>query len=77
MSRRNSPVQLSATSRAMEQSQGLRIIDISDLTRPMQVGAVQTCRGSHTHTLVTSPKDEENVWIYYADIDDDDEDIPD
>jgi hypothetical protein len=34
---------------------GLRIFDISDLTRPRQVGAVQTCRGSHTHSVVAGP----------------------
>ncbi len=34
---------------------GLRIFDISDLTRPVQVGAVQTCRGSHTHSVVSGP----------------------
>lgn len=32
---------------------GLRIFDISDITRPVQVGQVQTCRGSHTHSIVT------------------------
>ena len=36
-----------------ERFRGLRIFDISDLTRPVQVGAVQTCRGSHTHTIVS------------------------
>jgi len=34
---------------------GIRIFDISDLTRPIQVGAVQTCRGSHTHSVVSGP----------------------
>ncbi|MEM7583171.1 MAG: DUF305 domain-containing protein [Acidobacteriota bacterium] len=34
---------------------GIRILDISDLTRPVQVGAVQTCRGSHTHSVVSGP----------------------
>jgi hypothetical protein len=34
---------------------GLRIFDISDLRRPVQVGAVQTCRGSHTHSVVSAP----------------------
>jgi hypothetical protein len=43
---------------------GVRIFDITDLKKPKQVAAVQTCRGSHTHTLVTSPKDAENVYIY-------------
>jgi hypothetical protein len=41
---------------------GIRIFDISDLTRPVQVGAVQTCRGSHTHSVVTS--DEERIIVY-------------
>jgi uncharacterized protein (DUF305 family) len=38
-----------------ERFRGLRILDISDLTRPVQVGAVQTCRGSHTHSVVSGP----------------------
>ncbi len=38
-----------------ERFRGLRIIDISDLARPVQVGAVQTCRGSHTHSVVSGP----------------------
>lgn len=36
---------------------GLRIFDISDITRPRQVGQVQTCRGSHTHSIVTQDAD--------------------
>ncbi len=45
---------------------GVRIFDISDLSRPRQVAAVQTCRGSHTHTLVTHPGDPANVYVYVA-----------
>jgi hypothetical protein len=45
---------------------GVRIFDISDISNPKQVGAVQTCRGSHTHTLVTDPKDSENVYLYVS-----------
>jgi hypothetical protein len=45
---------------------GVRIFDISDITSPKQVGAVQTCRGSHTHTLVVDPKDKNNVYIYVS-----------
>ena len=41
---------------------GIRIFDISDLARPVQVGAVQTCRGSHTHSVVTS--DDERIIVY-------------
>ena len=43
---------------------GVRIFDISDIDRPRQVAAVQTCRGSHTHTLVTDPRDSTHVYIY-------------
>src|SRR6266498_1541136 len=43
---------------------GVRIFDISDVKNPRQVAAVQTCRGSHTHTLVVDPDDKENVYIY-------------
>jgi LVIVD repeat len=45
---------------------GVRIFDISDVAKPKQVGAVQTCRGSHTHTLVRDPDDTENVYIYVS-----------
>ncbi|MFY9573189.1 MAG: hypothetical protein WAV20_17455, partial [Blastocatellia bacterium] len=42
---------------------GVRIFDISDVRNPRQIAAVQTCRGSHTHTLVVDPKDKNNVYI--------------
>jgi len=45
---------------------GVRIFDISDIKSPKQVGAVQTCRGSHTHTLVVDPNDKNNVYIYVS-----------
>jgi len=45
---------------------GVRIFDISDITSPKQVATVQTCRGSHTHTLVVDPKDKANVYIYVS-----------
>src|SRR6185503_19092413 len=45
-----------------ERFRGLRIFDISDLTRPKQVGQVQTCRGSHTHSVVAS--DERRIVVY-------------
>ena len=45
---------------------GVRIFDISDIRNPKQVGAVQTCRGSHTHTLLADPKDKNNVYIYVS-----------
>ncbi len=45
---------------------GVRIFDISDINNPKQVAAVQTCRGSHTHTLVVDPNDKNNVYIYVS-----------
>lgn len=47
-----------------ERFRGVRIFDITDVKTPKQVAAVQTCRGSHTHTLVTDPKDSANVYVY-------------
>ncbi len=43
---------------------GVRIFDIANLDAPKQIAAVQTCRGSHTHTLVTDPKDRKYVYVY-------------
>ncbi len=43
---------------------GIRNFDLSDLAVPRQVAAVQTCRGSHTHTVVTDPDDEGNFYVY-------------
>ncbi len=45
---------------------GVRIFDISDMGNPKQVAIVQSCRGSHTHTLVIDPKDHDNVYIYIS-----------
>ena len=47
-----------------ERFRGVRIFDITDLRKPKQVAAIQTCRGSHTHTLVTDPKDKANIYVY-------------
>src|SRR6202030_1872454 len=49
-----------------ERFRGVRVFDISDIKNPKQVAAVQTCRGSHTHTLVVDPNDKENVYIYVS-----------
>ena len=45
---------------------GIRIFEVSDMAHPKYVGNVQTCRGSHTHTVVTDPKDTANVYIYVS-----------
>ena len=47
-----------------ERFRGIRIFDISDLTMPMQVGAVQTCRGSHTHSVVSGPDADGKIIVY-------------
>ena len=46
-----------------ERFRGIRIFDVSNLSKPKQVGAVQTCRGSHTHSVVSTTKD--NKIIVY------------
>ena len=45
---------------------GVRIFDITDISKPRNVGNVQTCRGSHTHTVVEDPKDAANVYVYIS-----------
>ncbi len=47
-----------------ERFRGIRIFDITDLRKPKQIAAIQTCRGSHTHTLVTDPDDKANIYVY-------------
>jgi hypothetical protein len=49
-----------------ERFRGVRIFDIRNLDAPRQVAYVQTCRGSHTHTLVPDPKDPANVYVYVS-----------
>jgi len=49
-----------------ERARGIRIYDIKDLAHPRPITIVQTCRGSHTHTLVYSPADTENIYVYVS-----------
>jgi LVIVD repeat len=49
-----------------ERLRGIRIFDISDIAHPRNVGNVQTCRGSHTHSLLVDPKDPNNVYVYIS-----------
>ena len=46
--------------------QGIRIFDVSDFSMPLQVGAVQTCRGSHTHTVVGPPDQNNMAYVYVS-----------
>ncbi len=47
-----------------ERFRGIRIFDISDLKAPRQVGQVQTCRGSHTHSVVSGPGKDGKIIVY-------------
>ncbi len=49
-----------------ERLRGIRIFDISDIKNPEYISNVQTCRGSHTHSVLDDPKDEENVYVYVS-----------
>jgi hypothetical protein len=66
------PAQIAAFRAAMmpppdkDRIKGIRIFDISDIHNPKQIIDVQTCRGSHTHTLVLDPKDKDNVYLYVS-----------
>jgi len=45
---------------------GLRIFDITDIANPRYLANVQTCRGSHTHTVVEDPRDPANIYVYIS-----------
>ena len=49
-----------------ERARGVRIFDISDINHPRHITDVQTCRGSHTHTLVPDPHDKSVVYLYVS-----------
>jgi hypothetical protein len=49
-----------------ERLRGIRIFDVTDVANPKYLANVQTCRGSHTHTVVTDPNDRENVYVYVS-----------
>ena len=47
-----------------ERFRGIRVFDISDPEMPIQVGAVQTCRGSHTHSVVDGPDKDGKIIVF-------------
>jgi hypothetical protein len=51
---------------SQDRLRGIRIFDATDIANPKYVANVQTCRGSHTHTVVSDPNDRENVYIYVS-----------
>jgi hypothetical protein len=55
-----------STAISSERLRGIRIFDISDIRNPRYVGNVQTCRGSHTHSVLEHPGDRDNVYIYVS-----------
>jgi hypothetical protein len=55
-----------ADSVSHDRLRGIRIFDITDIAHPKYLANVQTCRGSHTHTVVTAPGDTANVYIYIS-----------
>ncbi|MEO5816728.1 MAG: hypothetical protein ABIT20_15750 [Gemmatimonadaceae bacterium] len=51
---------------SLDRFRGIRVVDISDMAHPRVVTNIQTCRGSHTNTLVSDPQDKDNVYIYVS-----------
>jgi LVIVD repeat len=45
---------------------GIRIFDITNTLEPKYVANVQTCRGSHTHSVLKHPGDDANVYVYVS-----------
>jgi len=54
------------TAVSKDRLRGIRIFDISDIRNPKYVSNVQTCRGSHTHSLLVDPNDTQNVYVYVS-----------
>lgn len=55
-----------ATAVSKDRLRGIRIFDITDIRNPKYVSNVQTCRGSHTHSVLVDPSDTENVYVYVS-----------
>lgn len=49
-----------------ERLRGIRIFDITDIRDPQYISNVQTCRGSHTHSVLKDPNDDDNVYVYIS-----------
>jgi len=49
-----------------DRARGIRVYDVSDMRNPKPLAIVQTCRGSHTHTVVEDPNDKNNIYIYVS-----------
>ena len=55
-----------ADSVSKDRFRGVRIFDVTDIDHPKQIASVQTCRGSHTHTLVVDKHDKKNIYVYVS-----------
>ena len=55
-----------ADSVSRERFRGIRVFRYDNIDNPKYVASVQTCRGSHTHTVVVDPNDDKNVYIYVS-----------
>lgn len=51
---------------SQDRLRGIRIFDITDISNPEYLTNVQTCRGSHTHSVLKDPSDDDNVYIYVS-----------
>ncbi len=51
---------------SMDRFRGIRVVDIADIAHPKVLTNIQTCRGSHTNTLVQDPRDKGAVYIYVS-----------
>lgn len=51
---------------AKDHMAGVRIYDVSNPKAPKLIKNVQTCKGSHTHTLIPSPTDKGVVYLYVS-----------
>ena len=51
---------------SQDRLRGIRIFDITDIKNPQYISNVQTCRGSHTHSLLKDPNDDENIYVYVS-----------
>ena len=47
-----------------DRARGVRIFDVSNPAAPRLIKNIQTCRGSHTHTIVPHPTDKNTIYIY-------------
>jgi hypothetical protein len=51
---------------SMDRFRGVRMFDISDKAHPRMIKNVQTCRGSHTNSIVLDPNDKDNIYVYVS-----------